>query len=414
MDLGFSILHNILYSPKVNQQNPNRKLKTVKDRSNAETDSVVDTLHSPKNDGKRGRALFSSMMVKAMILGILGSIGYSLFNPYSSIPLLQDRNFFVCNPATFYDPGLQEFQVESFVNKIHSIGLKNLTPIPTHTNSGALSLQDSERNPVGIFKYGEGQEADHIVHQIVHTSGGLLKTPSIFKTSWINDGGYSIPGNILEYVPHLEGVGYFMYSQHFITKFEKVSTESLQSKAFLDLLIDNRDSHLGNVMVSPNYEVITIDHDYSLLDDNFQDIAELIRNNESFASRSGVSNVPFWMQRELADRIKSPIRPKLACWIESLDLKTCCDKVEQKVWIHLNARLTAIKIALRNGWDLTDLYDYLTSGRNKVEGTIYQDYIKAMQLTRDSFHDLQNASDDDLYATFSDHFLQLVAIRMAT
>lgn len=404
MSFSFSNLQNIFYPPNQNQQNP-------------KSDSVIDkggaTLRSPKKEGKKCGALFSSMMVKAMILGILGSIGYSLFNTYSSTSPLQDRNFLVCNPATFFDPGLQKFQGESFVDKIHSIGLKNLTPIPLLTDSGALWLQDSEKNPMGIFKYGNGQEADHIVHQIVNTSGGLLKTPSIFKTSWINDSGYSTPGNLLEYVPHLEGDGYFVYSSHNFAKFEKVSTESLQSKAFLDLLIDNRDSHMGNVMVSPNYEVITIDHDHSLLNDNFQDIAELIRKNESFTSRSGVSNVPFWMQRQLADRIKSPISTKLACWIESLDLKKCCNKVEKKVWIHLNARLTFIKIALRNGRHLTDLYDYLTSRRYIVEGTIYQDYVKAMRLTAESFHDLQNTSDDDLYATFLHHFLELTTIRMA-
>lgn len=280
----------------------------------------------------------------------------------------------------------------------------------------SLMLLDEQHQPIAIFKKGHNYGGDIIARRIAEHSNGLLKAPQVSQGD-INSHG---SGLIIEYIPHFEGTKMRFFGKYTLEDFKNVSKESMQCKAFFDLLIDNRDPHGSNLLITHNGELITIDHDHSLRPRGFQNIAALIRDVENIKQTSWDDIIlykPFWMKIEYVEKVMGPIDPKLSSWILSLDLKNILSSVEEVsdgLSISLNTRLKILQLAVRENVDLPDLYHYLTPSISllKKGETIANDYIAAIELAAQSVLDPKKESDDTLNSAFLFYFSQIAALRV--
>lgn len=310
-----------------------------------------------------------------------------------------------------------------FIKKLKKIGYERLK-ITSNSGTTGSSLLSDDHGPVGVFKSGFNL-GDMVARRIAESSNGLINAPEVARVFLSENTLLSQrtchPGEIIEYIPHLQ-------PKKGEDSFTNISKDAFQGIAFLHLLMDNRDPHGGNVIVTPERTLTSIDHDNSLWVGECN-ISSLIRNADQEQMPNQVRhrfilNRPFWLKTKLVERVMGPLSPELSSWILSLNLKKVIGSLDDNLLENLNARHEVLKAAVQQGVDLPTLYPYLTPHSRYlfdvlhdpgIQGeTIADDYTTAIQLAAKSFQDPKNESDESLNSAFQFYFHQIAHLRVKT
>jgi hypothetical protein len=334
-------------------------------------------------------------------------------------------------PAFHLQLASEQSEQGSFLKRLKSLGFQNLTHSRNSKGStGSTVIYDRLERPIGIFK--SGYNIGDLIARRIAASSRQIHCPEAIQVylSSRNFAGNERScefGVLTEYVPHIERAITILPTSP-AAHFANVPTASLQASAALHLLINERDRHADNVLVRLDGTLESIDHDNSLSRHMLYDFASLVGNraNENLmpnqTQRPMILNRPFWMDTQLVDRVRQPIDPQVAEWIQSLDIRNTIGTLSQPISDFLQTRLEVLRAAVREGVSLPDLYSYLTPhhfnlfavlhDRDRGVETILDDYTTAIQLANRSFRDLNAQSDETLRASFYRYFEQIVALRV--
>lgn len=334
-------------------------------------------------------------------------------------------------PAFHLQLASQQSEQGAFLKRLKSLGFQNLTQSRnSRGTTGSTVIYDRLERPIGIFK--RGFNIGDLIARRIAASSRQIHCPEAVQVylSSRNFAGVEGPcefGVLTEYVPHIKREITILPTSP-AAHFANVSTASLQASAALHLLINERDRHADNVLVRLDGTLESIDHDNSVHWHMLYDFASLVRNGSNGnlmpnqTERPMILNRPFWMDTQIVDRVRQPIDPEVAEWIQSLDIRNTIGTLSQPISDFLQTRLEVLRAAVREGVSLPDLYSYLTPHSPYIFGvlhdwdrgveTILDDYTKAIQLTTRSFADLNAQSDETLRASFYSYFEQIAALRV--
>jgi hypothetical protein len=387
--------------------------------------NAFDSYYSPSPSAFAGRDVRHMNASRSWEISPYDPRGQAQFSPFQFFHKIQshsvNQRLVNCNlqcPASEIEEIYQLSDEQAEEGSFYDV-LNDPDQFTTSSNSGTTGskvINDRLERPIGIMK--RGFHLGDFVARRLTASSHTISCPATVK---VYLGPNCFEGSITEYIPHLEGSEFSLIPRFSPLRFEGVSTASLQSAAALDLLIDDRDRHGGNVLITPDLRLASIDHDNSLELRN--DFVSLIRSGtpQNLECRS-ILNRSFWMNSQIVDRLRVPLDAETKKWISSLDIRKTIGTLDSPLTDFLQTRLVVLQAAIQQGISLPDLYSYMTPHFYSMNDplhdwdwhveTIHDDYIAAMKFVSRSFADLSAQSDESIRASFHHYFTQIATLRM--